>query len=125
MADKLNENAIEQLAIERLTKQGYQYIHGTELAPDAVNLERTSFSDVFLEVRLRDAVARINPDIPSEAREQAFKAVGHAALCPTYMEANETFHRMFTNGVEVEIHLHDSLLLLGQGGECLKNGLRL
>jgi type I restriction enzyme R subunit len=102
VTDKLNENAIEQLAIKRLVDQGYNYIQGADLAPDAAQPERASFGDVILEGRLREAVARINPAIPPEGQEQALKVVGHAALCPTYMEANETFHQLLTNGVEVE-----------------------
>jgi hypothetical protein len=36
---KLNEDAIETLAIERLKTLGYQHIHGAVIAPDKVNGE--------------------------------------------------------------------------------------
>lgn len=101
MADKLTENAIEQLAIELLVKQGYSYTHGTELVPDTAHPERTSFSEVFLEGRLRAAVARLNPSIPLDAQEQAVKEV--LRISPLeLLVANETFHKLLTNGVEVE-----------------------
>lgn len=101
MADKLTENAIEQLAIELLVKQGYSYTHGAELAPDAAHPERASFSDVFLDGQLRDAVARTNPSIPLDAQEQAVKEV--LRISPLeLLAANESFHKLLTNGVEVE-----------------------
>ena len=101
MPVKLTESAIENLAIELLANQGYQHAHGTELAPDTAHPERASFSDVILEGRLRDAVARLNPSIPAEAREQAIKEV--LRISPLeLLAANETFHKLLTNGVEVE-----------------------
>lgn len=106
MSDKLTESAIEQLAIELLERQGFRYLHGAELAPDALNPERASFGDVFLEGRLRDAVARLNPAIPADAREQAVKEVVRLAVetgsASELVTSNETFHRLLTNGVEVE-----------------------
>ncbi len=101
MPDKLTESSIEQLAIELLVKQGYSYIHGAELAPDAARPERASFGDVILEGRLREALARINPTIPLDAQEQAIKEV--LRISPSeLLSANETFHRLLTDGVEVE-----------------------
>ncbi len=43
MTQNITEDAIEQLAIELLIKQGYRYSHGAELAPDATHPECTSF----------------------------------------------------------------------------------
>ncbi|MBN7798745.1 type I restriction endonuclease subunit R [Parahaliea mediterranea] len=101
----LNEDAIEQLAIERLVELGYDYRHGPDIAHDGENPERTSYADVVLVERLRAAVARINPDIPAEAREQAVKeALGTHA--PELLAANEVFHRLLTDGVEVT-YQHD------------------
>jgi len=89
------------LAIELLVKQGYSYTHGTELAPDAAHPERASFSEVFLEGRLRAAVAQLNPLIPLDAQEQAIKEV--LRISPLeLLAANESFHKLLTNGVEVE-----------------------
>ncbi len=101
MATKLTENAIEQLAIELLARQGYNYTHGAELAPDAAHPERASFGDMFLEGRLRNAVVRLNPSIPPDTQEQAIKEV--LRISPLeLLAANETFHKLLTNGVEVE-----------------------
>jgi type I restriction enzyme R subunit len=40
-----------------------------------ISPERKSYSDVVLVERLRNAVDRINPDIPREAKEEAIKKV--------------------------------------------------
>lgn len=72
---KLNEDAIETLAIERLQALGYQYIHGAEIAPDCANPERESFADVLLIARLRQAVKRINPSIAQPALDEAIKTI--------------------------------------------------
>ncbi|TGD72638.1 type I restriction endonuclease subunit R [Mangrovimicrobium sediminis] len=97
----LNEDAIEQLAIERLIELGYDYRHGPDIAHDGENPERSSYADVVLAERLRSAVACINPDIPEEVREQAVKTVlgTHA---PELLAANEIFHKLLTDGVDVE-----------------------
>ncbi len=101
MSDKLTESAIENLAVELLVKQGYSYIHGADLAPDAPKPERSSFSNVLLEGRLRAAVARLNPSIPLVAQEQAIKAVQNVHA-PELLASNEAFHKLLTDGVEVE-----------------------
>ncbi|MDZ7783199.1 MAG: type I restriction endonuclease [Halioglobus sp.] len=80
---------------------GYDYRHGPDIAHDGENPERSSYADVVLAERLRAAVARINPDIPLEAREQAVKMVV-ATHAPELLAANEMFHRLLTDAVEVE-----------------------
>lgn len=74
---KLNENAIETLAIERLQALGYEYIHGAEIAPDSASSERESFADVLLIERLRQAVKRINPTIAQPALDELIKTIEH------------------------------------------------
>ncbi len=101
MDDKLNENAIERYAIQHLEAQGYQYIHGPDLAPDGEAPERASYADVILADRLRSAIARINPTVPMDAQEQAIKEVLNAHA-PELLASNEAFHRLLTEGVEVE-----------------------
>ncbi len=70
---KITESAIEQFAIELLEKAGYQYVYGPDIAPDGVTPERRSFEDVLLFERLTAAIARINPNVPADVREDAVK----------------------------------------------------
>jgi len=97
---KLNEDAIETLAIERLQTLGYQYIHGAEIAPDSTSPERESFADVLLIERLRQAVKRINPSIAQPALDEAIKTIQRISS-PELLANNEAFHRLMTEGVNV------------------------
>lgn len=96
----MTENEIEQLSIELLELQGYTYINGVQLAPDAGDLERTSFEEVVLKQRLENAVRRINPSIPIDAQQDAVKQILRIAS-PDVLSNNETFHRLLTEGIPV------------------------
>ncbi|MDY0387533.1 MAG: type I restriction endonuclease subunit R [Methanolobus sp.] len=98
--NKITESEIENFAIELLERQGYQYIYAPDIAPDSDTPERNSFEDVLLLERLRTAVARINPDIPVDAREDAIRQL-QRLNSPELITNNETFHRMLTEGVNV------------------------
>lgn len=96
----MTENEIEQLAIALLQHQGYTYVNGVHLAPDAGDLERTSFEEVVLKQRLENAVRRINPMIPLDAQQDAVKQILRIAS-PDVLSNNESFHRLLTEGVPV------------------------
>lgn len=98
--NRITESAIEEFAIGLLERQGYQYIDGPSIAPDGDTPARKSFEDVLLIDRLRSAVARINPTIPADAREDAIKQLGRINS-PELIANNETFHRILTQGINV------------------------
>ena len=100
MAHKITESAIETFAIELLEKHGYQYIYGPDSAPDSETPERTSFEDVILAERLKIAVARINPTVPTDARDEAVKQIMRLNS-PELIANNEAFHRLLTEGIKV------------------------
>jgi len=97
---KLTESEIETFAIEQFEKLGYQYLYAPAIAPDSDTPERERFEDVVLLERLRTAVARINPTIPADVREEAIKQVQRLNL-PELIANNEAFHRLLTEGVKV------------------------
>ena len=100
MTDKLTESEIETFAIELFERLGYQYIYAPSIAPDSDTLERERFEDVLLLDRLRTAVARINPAIPFDVREEAIKQI-QRLNSPELIANNEAFHRMLTEGIKV------------------------
>ena len=100
MTTKITESAIEKFAIELLEKQGYQYIYGPDIAPDSETPERTSFENVLLPERIKNAVSRINPAVPVDAQEDAVKQL-QRLNSPDLIANNETFHRMLTEGINV------------------------
>ena len=76
---KLCESAIEEMAIEELQSLGYTYISGVDLAPDALNPERSSYGDVLLMGRLQTAVHKLNPTIPADAIQGAVRKLSRIA----------------------------------------------
>ena len=97
---KLFEDDIEQLLIEELESLGYYYVYGPEIAHDGEFPERGNYSDVVLHNRLKEAILQLNPSIPEEAREDAFKQVLRISS-PDLLVNNEAFHKMLTEGVKV------------------------
>src|ERR1700730_6305461 len=97
----LTETVVEAAALSGFTGLGYAVAHAPHLAPGEIAAERSSFADVVLVARLRDAIARLNPAIPSDAREEASrKVLRHDA--PSLVGTNRAFHRMLRDGVPVE-----------------------
>lgn len=97
---RITESAIEELVIELLEKQDYEYVSGPDIAPDGVKAERRSFEDVLLLKRLKNAINRINAKIPPDAREDAIKQI-QSLNSSELITNNETFHRMLTEGIKV------------------------
>jgi len=103
MTSAMTESAIEKLTIELLEKQGYHYVPGPDIAPDSDTPERSSFEEVLLVERLKNAVARINPSVPADAREEAIRQIMRVRS-PDPIANNEAFHRLLTEGVQVNYH---------------------
>ena len=61
----LNESMVEDAALEWFGELGYAVGHGPHLAPGEPAAERDSFGEVVLVGRLREAIRRLNPAIPS------------------------------------------------------------
>jgi len=71
----MTEDQLEQETLGWLSEQGYTHLYGPDIAHDGVNPERESYRDVILTMRLRMAIARLNPLVPLAAREDALKQV--------------------------------------------------
>jgi type I restriction enzyme, R subunit len=98
--ERITENEVEKFAIELVERLGYQYVYAPDIAPDSETPERERFEEVLLLERLRSAVARINPSIPTDVREEAIKQV-QRLNSPELIANNEAFHRMLTEGIKV------------------------
>lgn len=97
----LNESIVEDAALEWFGELGYALGHGPELAPGEPAAERDSFGEVVLTGRLREAIARLNPSIPGEAREEALRKVVRIGT-PSLVQTNREFQRLLRDGVPVE-----------------------
>jgi type I restriction enzyme R subunit len=97
----MTEDQLEQEALGWLTDVGYTHRYGPDMAHDGPSPERSSYQQVLLPFRLREAIARLNPTIPTAAREDAFKQVSDLGI-PALLAANQHFHRMLVTGVPVQ-----------------------
>lgn len=97
----LNESVVEEAALSWFAELGYTVAHGPHLAPGEAAAERDSFGDVVLIGRLRDAISRLNPTIPADAREEALRKVLRVGT-PALVQTNRSFHALLRDGVPVE-----------------------
>ncbi|GGE58319.1 DEAD/DEAH box helicase [Halopseudomonas oceani] len=97
----MTEDQLEQEALGWLGELGYQHLYGPDIAHDGDNPERESYRDVVLAMRLRAAVARLNPAVPLAAREEAVRQVLELGV-PVQLSANRLFHRLLVSGVPVQ-----------------------
>ena len=97
----LNEADVEAAAVGWLAGLGWNVAHGTEVNPDAAPAERTDYSAVALAATLREALARLNPELPGETLSNAVRRLTHPEGA-TLEARNRAFHRMVVDGVTVE-----------------------
>jgi type I restriction enzyme, R subunit len=96
----ITENIIEQSAIELLQSQGWEYANGKEISPEGLFCERENYSQIVLVNRLRNAITKINPEVPLDAQEAAIQKVLRIAS-PVLLHNNEEFHRLLVEKVKV------------------------
>ncbi|MDD3087722.1 MAG: type I restriction endonuclease [Candidatus Omnitrophica bacterium] len=109
MAHSLTESEIEQVCLDIFSGLGYEIVHGPDISPDGLRPERTNYSDVVLIDRLREAIDRINPSIPAEAKEEAIKHVLRLES-PDLVVNNQRFHTLLANGVDVDFRKQDRIV---------------
>ena len=97
----VTESTVEQAALAWLESLGWQAAHGPAIAPGVHGAERTDYGEAVLEQRLRDALARLNPDLPAVALEDALRRLTRPEGS-TLEARNRAFHRMVVEGVTVE-----------------------
>ena len=103
------ESDIEAASLDWLAELGYTVLHGPDIAPDTPHVERCTYSEVLLTGRLRDAVARLNPKIAAEAREEAIRKVRYPDF-PALVQNNRAFHLMMVDGIEIEYRQSDGTI---------------
>jgi len=102
------ESVVEQASLAWLEALGYGVLHGPEIAAGEPGAERgdPNYRDVLLEGRMRQSLVRLNPDLPPEALDDAFRKLTRVDA-PSLVERNRTLHRMLVDGVTVEFRRKD------------------
>ncbi|PWF22060.1 type I restriction endonuclease subunit R [Corticimicrobacter populi] len=109
----LSEAAVEQALLEQLRRLGYTITSDNTIGPDGSAPERESHDVVILKARLEDAVLRLNPQLPPEARADAIRKLTQSEL-PNLLEENRRIHKLLTEGVDIEYYADDGVLTAGK-----------
>jgi type I restriction enzyme R subunit len=102
----LSENVLEQTALDWLKSLGWQTAFGPDISPDGPSCEREEYNQVVLMGRLQTALENINPNIPPDVISEAVRKITRTES-PSLIENNRRFHRMLTDGVDVEVLSED------------------
>ena len=97
----ITESTVEEATLTWLEGLGWGVAHGPDIAPDTPRAERTDYGEVVLERRLRGALERLNPDLPVEALNDAFRKLT-LPEGSTLEARNRTFYHRLVDGVTVE-----------------------
>ena len=108
MTSTFTESVVEDAALAWLGELGYAVLHGPDLAVGEPAAERTDpgYRDVILERRPRQALVALNPSVPPEALDDAYRKLTRTDA-PTLLDRNHALHRMFVDGVTVEYRRPD------------------
>lgn len=109
----LSEAEVEHALLAQLRRLGYAIASDDVVGPDGSAPERQSHDVVVLQQRLADAVLRLNPHLPEEARGDAIRKLTQTEF-PTLLEENRRIHRLLIEGVDVEFYGDDGVLTAGK-----------
>ena len=96
----LSESVVEQAALDWFRGLGYDVVGGPDMPPGPQSL-RESYSDAIFPSVVRGALDRLNPNLPTDALDDAFRRLTRPE--GSNLESrNRAFHRLAVNGVTVE-----------------------
>jgi len=101
----LTESVVEQATLAWFEGLGYAVASGPQITGAGPDAERSDHRQVVLARRLRDALGRLNPDVPGDALDEAASKLTRAEFAQL-IQNNRRFHHLLIDGVEVE-HRHE------------------
>src|SRR5690625_1729624 len=99
----MNETQLEELGLQWFRESGWQTAYGPEIAPDGEHPQREDYNSVLLEYYLKEAIQRINPELPASAIDEALhklKSIDH----PIQVLQNKQFHSYLIDGIPIEVN---------------------
>ena len=109
------ESIVEQATLAWLESMDYTILSGLEIAPGEIQSERDNYGQVVLERRLRQVLQRLNPQVPADALEEAFRKLTRPDS-PSLVANNYALHKYLVEGVPVEYQRPDSSI----GGDLVR-----
>lgn len=106
MSHNYTESELEQAALEWFSEIGYEVLSEADASPESDCPLRESYSDVVLMDRLLGALEQNNPSLPAESIEEAYRQIT-VPQYPGLLDNNHAFHRMVTDGIDVQVRQTD------------------
>ncbi|TGK23114.1 type I restriction endonuclease subunit R [Leptospira stimsonii] len=100
MNSHLTEADVEQISIDLFQSLGYEHLTGKDILPEEPQAQRESVQESFLPFILKETLAALNPKIPSDGIEEAYRKVTRISFS-TVIACNHAFHTMLTEGIDV------------------------
>ena len=85
MTAHFTESVVEDAALAWLESLDCSIMHGPNIGPGEIAAARDDYAQVVLEDRLRQALVRLNEDLPSEVLEDGFGKLTLAAFRDTLL----------------------------------------
>lgn len=101
----LNEQQLEGLCVTWFQDTGWDYRAGPDIAPDSDSPQRSDYRQVLLQGELREALSRLNPQIPAAVLDDVAHQLGKPEH-PSLIQSNRAFHEALVGGVPVEVEIN-------------------
>lgn len=102
----MNETQLENLCLDWFLENGWEVVHGIDIAPDSSNPLRKDYKQVLIESDLHAAFERLNPHLPTSCFEQVWQKLSKPESLDLVIN-NRAFHRMLLEGVPVTYKKQD------------------
>ena len=102
----MNETQLENLCLDWFAENGWEVVHGIDIAPDSCNPLRKDYKQIVLEADVQAAFERLNPHLPASCFEQVLQKLSKPESLDLVIN-NRAFHRMLLEGVPVTYKKQD------------------
>ena len=102
----MNETQLENLCLDWFSENGWEVVHGVDIAPDSSNPLRKDYKQVLIESDLQTAFERLNPHLPVSCFEQVLQKLTKPESLDLITN-NRAFHHMLLEGVPVSYKKED------------------
>ena len=102
----MNETQLENLCLDWFSENGWDVVHGVDIAPDSSNPLRKDYKQVLIESDLQTAFERLNPHLPVSCFEQVWQKLSKPESLDLITN-NRAFHHMLLEGVPVSYKKED------------------
>jgi len=101
MSKFTEQSLVELSSIDWFKQLGYEYKFGPNISTGGVLVER-DFKDVILENRLKNALRRLNPNLPEKGIDEVVYKLKHIEH-PNLEIANKEAWELLTQGVKIKV----------------------